>query len=243
MAVKRTHKLLEMPPKEKLSGKDIAILERWIHDGAQWPAAPVTVPEIAAKSEHIGDAWSDPRNPIVQLFGGQRLDLWSFKPMKRPDVPDVKKSGWAKNDLDRFVLARFERDALAPPATADPRTLARRLYFDLTGLPPTPEQVVQFEKSVTKVGADAAIRGARRRIARQPALRRAFRADCGSTSSATATAMASTGTSFARKPGGSATTSSARSTPTNRSTNSFASNLPATNCSTARRRRLPSRTA
>ena len=74
MAIKRTHKVLEMPPKEKLSGKDIAVLERWIQDGAPWPADAATdqLTATAAKSEHIGDAWSDPRNPIVQLFGGQR---------------------------------------------------------------------------------------------------------------------------------------------------------------------------
>jgi hypothetical protein len=159
LAVKRTHKVLEMPPKEKLSGNDIAVLEHWIHDGASWPEALTEIShENKSTSDHVGDAWSDPRNPIVQLFGGQRLDLWSLKPVKRPDVPSVKQLVWAKNDIDRFILARFEHDALAPPATADPRSLARRLYFDLSGLPPTPEQVAQFEKSVTTNGVDAAVK-------------------------------------------------------------------------------------
>lgn len=158
MAVKRTHKILEMPPKEKLSGKDIAVLERWIQGGAPWPAAQATTGGApAAHSQHIGDAWSDPRNPIVRIFGGQRLDLWSLKPVTRPKVPKVQQADWAKNDLDRFVLARFEIDRVTPPPMADPRTLARRLYFDLNGLPPTPLQVADFEKSVALNGADKAL--------------------------------------------------------------------------------------
>src|SRR4029079_18223120 len=68
MAVKRTHKVLEMPPKEKLSGKDIAMLERWIHDGASGPEIRAAkIAENKPANDHIGDAWSDPRNPIVQL--------------------------------------------------------------------------------------------------------------------------------------------------------------------------------
>jgi hypothetical protein len=125
-----------------------------------------------SSGEEIGDAWSDPRNPIVQLFGGQRLDLWSLQPVKRPEVPkeivgrslgerdrlaERDDSTWAKNDLDRFVLARFAADSVSPPGAADPRTLARRLYFDLTGLPPTPDQVAEFEKSFEHNGGDAAV--------------------------------------------------------------------------------------
>src|SRR5688572_6460422 len=72
-AVLHTKKDLEMPPKEKLSATDIAVLERWISDGAPWPeknAAPIVA---ADAGEKIGDAWSDPKNPIVRIFGGQRL--------------------------------------------------------------------------------------------------------------------------------------------------------------------------
>jgi hypothetical protein len=159
MAVKATHQVLEMPPEDKLSSKDIATLERWIQEGAPWsPAAPPMNGAPAAQGEPIGDAWSDPRNPIVQLFGGQRIDLWSLKPVKRPALPAVKSTDWAKGDLDHFVLARLEMDGLSPPAMADPRTLGRRLYFDLTGLPPTPEQVARFKNAVQRHGADDAVR-------------------------------------------------------------------------------------
>jgi hypothetical protein len=158
MAIKRTHKVLEMPPKEKLSTSDVDTLERWIQDGAPWPAAPRSPGAApAVTGEQIGDAWSDPRNPIVQLFGGQRLDLWSLKAVVRPDVPEIKHSEWAKHDVDRFVLARLEKDGASPPAMADQRTLARRLYFDLTGLPPTPQQVADFKTAVALSGADEAI--------------------------------------------------------------------------------------
>jgi hypothetical protein len=171
-AVKRTHKLLEMPPEDKLAAKDVATLERWIRDGALWTqsySATNSGPRV--DGEPIGDAWSDPRNPIVQLFGGQRLDLWSLKTVKRPEVPHggVRSlfernhlaerddyTSWSKQDFDRFVLARFEKDGIVPPALADPRTLVRRLHFDLAGLPPTPQQVADFEASVQRNGVDEA---------------------------------------------------------------------------------------
>jgi hypothetical protein len=124
----------------------------------------------ADDSAAIGDAWSDARNPIVQLFGGTRLDLWSLQPVKRPDVPQpsvarslrernhlAERDDYTKRDLDRFVLARFEKDGVSPPPSADPRTLARRLYFDLIGLPPTPQQVADFENAVRQQGADEAV--------------------------------------------------------------------------------------
>jgi mono/diheme cytochrome c family protein len=158
MAIKRTHKILEMPPKEKLSGRDIDVIERWIRDGAPWPAEDkANVNASAPKREHIGDAWSDPRNPIVQLFRGERLDLWSLKPVHRPDVPKVGHADWANSDLDRFVLARLEQDGVSPPHAATPRTLARRLYFDLTGLPPTPKQAADFVRAVQQSDLDSAI--------------------------------------------------------------------------------------
>jgi len=144
-AVMHSKKDLEMPPKEKLTTNDIAVLERWIRDGAPWPksAALASAPKLAP-GERLGDAWSDKRNPIVRIFGGQRLDLWSLKPVKRVEPPVVKNKRWARTTLDRFALARLEAAGITPPREADKRTLARRLYFDLTGLPPSPEQMERF---------------------------------------------------------------------------------------------------
>jgi mono/diheme cytochrome c family protein len=157
LAVKGTHQVLEMPPKDDLTKQEIRALEQWIKDGAPWPESAPTISAVSlAIRADIGDAWSDPRNPIVRLFGGQRINLWSLKPVKRPQLPNIKNAGWTKQDLDRFVVARFEADGVTPPAMADSRTISRRLYFDLTGLPPTPQQVSDFQSSVQKHGADEA---------------------------------------------------------------------------------------
>ncbi len=136
---------LEMPPKEKLTTNDIAVLERWIKEGALWPE---TKPSQAAlrltPGERIGSAWSDQRNPIVKIFGGLRLDLWSLRPIRQPALPSVRARTWIRNPIDRFVLARLEAERLRPSREADRRVLARRLYFDLTGLPPPPEELEEF---------------------------------------------------------------------------------------------------
>ena len=135
---------LEMPPKDKLTKTDIAVLERWIKEGAAWPEAAVTAAPPLFSGERIGDAWSDPRNPIVRIFGGQRLALWSFKPVRRMTPPAVRRKDWPRTPLDQFILARLERDGLSPSVAADRRTLARRVYFDLTGLPPSAGEMREF---------------------------------------------------------------------------------------------------
>ena len=147
LAVMHTTKELEMPPKEKLTTNDIAVLERWIRDGAPWPSqvAAGSPAAITPAGERIGDAWNDSRNPIVRIFGGQRLDLWSLHPLKPVTPPSVKNRRWARTPIDQFVLAGLEAAGIPPAREADRRTLARRLCFDLTGLPPSPEQVERFQ--------------------------------------------------------------------------------------------------
>ena len=146
-AVMHSKKDLEMPPKEKLTTNDIAVLERWIRDGAPWPKAEIiaaAMPKLTP-GERLGDAWHDPRNPIVRLFGGQRLDLWSLQPVRRVEPPPVKNKRWPRTPIDHFILARIEVGRASRPNTeADRRTLVRRLYFDLIGLPPTPDQMQRF---------------------------------------------------------------------------------------------------
>jgi hypothetical protein len=70
---------------------------------------------------------------------------WSFKPLVQPAVPKVADKKWCKNEVDRFILARLSQDKLAPQPTTDKRTLLRRVKFDLTGLPPTPDEIAAFE--------------------------------------------------------------------------------------------------
>lgn len=70
--------------------------------------------------------------------------LWSFIPPERPELPQVSDENWCRNPIDRFILARLDAEHLKPSPEADKATLVRRLYFDLLGLPPTPQQVDEF---------------------------------------------------------------------------------------------------
>jgi mono/diheme cytochrome c family protein len=135
---------LEMPPKEKLSAADIAALERWIRNGVPWPEIRPAGSQATAKGDRIGDAWHDARNPIVRIFRGERLNLWSLKPIVSTTPPAVEQAEWLRTPIDAFVLARLESEKLVPSPEADRRTLARRLYFDLVGLPPTPAEMERF---------------------------------------------------------------------------------------------------
>jgi hypothetical protein len=135
----------KMPPKEKLHDAELASLERWIADGAPWPALAVAAAEAPANGEKLGDAWADPRNPIVQIFGGKRLDLWSLRPLSDPAPPEIRNpKSEIRNPIDAFILSRLEAVGATPAPDADARTLCRRLYFDLIGLPPTSEQMETF---------------------------------------------------------------------------------------------------
>jgi Protein of unknown function (DUF1553)/Protein of unknown function (DUF1549)/Concanavalin A-like lectin/glucanases superfamily/Planctomycete cytochrome C len=76
---------------------------------------------------------------------GARWDEhWSFIPPKRPDIPKVANAAWVRNPIDSFILARLEKEGLKPQSEADKTTLIRRVYLDLTGLPPTPADVDAF---------------------------------------------------------------------------------------------------
>ncbi|MCG8651702.1 MAG: DUF1549 and DUF1553 domain-containing protein, partial [Pirellulales bacterium] len=71
-------------------------------------------------------------------------DHWAFQPIADPAIPRIEHKAWPRTPIDRFILKRLEEKSLRPAGRADRHTLVRRLYFDLTGLPPTPEQVQHF---------------------------------------------------------------------------------------------------
>ena len=129
LAVKHLDPDLRMP-EEKLSDAEIAAFEKWIRDGA---VDPRETPEQPAK--HIV---SDPQT------------FWSFQPVHEMDPPAVSDPGWIRTPVDAFILAQLDAKGLRPTPRADPRTLARRAYFDLIGLPPTPEQVDVFVREPTQ---------------------------------------------------------------------------------------------
>jgi hypothetical protein len=77
-------------------------------------------------------------------------DFWAFQPAKKPRIPTVKQAGWSKNPIDLFVLEQLESHGRKPAPEADPRTLIRRLTFDLIGLPPTRAEIAAFLKAYSQ---------------------------------------------------------------------------------------------
>ncbi len=116
----------QMPPTGKLDAKVIADFEKWITAGAPDP-------RVGAEASAGG----------IDLVKGR--EFWAFRAPQIHKAPATV-NPWAKTDLDRFVLAKLTEKGLKPVASADKRTLIRRVTFDLTGLPPTPEDVDAFEK-------------------------------------------------------------------------------------------------
>lgn len=114
---------------------------------ALWIGAILRADESPAETKPIGDAWSDPRNPVYQTWNGGRLDLWSLKQPQRATIPPPVAAfpkSWHEQPIDRFIAAKLTERELLPAAEADRPTLIRRLTFDLIGLPPTKAEVDAF---------------------------------------------------------------------------------------------------
>ncbi len=138
-AVRHAHEKVKMPPApaKRLNDEQIADLSKWIKDGAAWPK-----PRVPASITR-------PNPKYDQL----RKEHWAWQPLRNVKAPPVKNGGWPYDDVDRFILAKLEAKGLAPVNDADPVTLVRRLSFDLTGLPPTVEEVSDFAKAWDDAGA------------------------------------------------------------------------------------------
>lgn len=126
-AVTYTGGVSEMPPDGKLPAAAIANLREWIERGAYFP--PDT-----------GPATDRPRP--VDIDAGRKF--WSFQPVQPLPSPAVRDARWPLRKIDAFVLAQLDRQSLAPSPVADPRVLLRRLSFDLRGLPPSYDEVLEF---------------------------------------------------------------------------------------------------
>lgn len=127
-AISHTDEKLKMPPEFKLEDSEIAILTKWVKDGAAWPS--LEIPENLLKDDAEYDKL--------------RQSHWAWQPLKPVPVPEVRDTAWVRSDVDRFVLARLEAENLAPVADAERASLLRRITYDLTGLPPTPEEQGAF---------------------------------------------------------------------------------------------------
>ncbi|WP_339729428.1 PSD1 and planctomycete cytochrome C domain-containing protein [uncultured Gimesia sp.] len=109
----------KMPPEGEgtpLSPEELALVKRWIDQGAKWPESA---------------------NSKDKLPGS---DHWAFQPVKKVTLPQVQNSSWSKNGIDAFILRKLEQEKVQPSAEADRSTLIRRVYLDLTGLPPSIEE-------------------------------------------------------------------------------------------------------
>ncbi len=116
----------EMPPGEKkISAKELRVIRDWIDQGAR-------------------TARPEPANADQLAFTDEERAFWSFQPVVTPPVPKVKAADRVRTPIDTFVLARLEREGFSFSPDADKRTLIRRAYFDLLGLPPSPKDVDAF---------------------------------------------------------------------------------------------------
>jgi mono/diheme cytochrome c family protein len=109
---------------EPLQPDDVALIGRWIDAGAPWPESFSLLP----KKETRNDTW------------------WSLRPLTQPALPKVSDPSWCKTPIDYFVLAMLDAKGMRPSAAADRLSFLRRVKYDLHGLPPTPEEIREFEK-------------------------------------------------------------------------------------------------
>lgn len=115
----------EMPPEHPLTQAEKDIFKEWIFSGARWQGEPID------RFRYTSDSRAG-------------YDWWSLQPLRTVTPPQIKNSSWPRNSIDRFVLQRLHEHQLSPSGQATPRALIRRLYFDLIGLPPSPDVIERF---------------------------------------------------------------------------------------------------
>jgi len=121
----------QMPPKGKLPAEEIKLLTEWVRRGAPLPE----------------DQSSAVAKAGIDFAAGRKF--WSFQPPRRVDPTAVKNADWIQRPMDAFILAALEKQQLAPSPPASRSVMIRRAMFDLVGLPPTPEEIAQFESDAS----------------------------------------------------------------------------------------------
>lgn len=129
-AIRFDHPGLQMPPGSKMPAAEIEALTEWVRMGAPWPSDAPAPPA------------GSPTIPVTR--DPARVNHWAYLPLRRPAPPRPAHAAGARNEIDHFLLNRLAADGLKPAPEADRRTLIRRLSFDLTGLPPGPDEVHDF---------------------------------------------------------------------------------------------------
>ena len=121
---------IAMPPKTRLTAKQIAVLTDWVKQGAPWPENGEVKPLAPRKG------------PLV--VSAQDREFWSFRRVMRPSIPPVRNESLIRNPIDAFLSAKWQAARIDASSEVDRRTLIRRATFDLIGLPPAPEEVEAF---------------------------------------------------------------------------------------------------
>ena len=122
------YRSFEMPPEGKLSDEQIGHLTKWIEMGAPWPAGETVAAAL----------------PSGRVLTDEDRAYWAFQPVQRVEPPTIAGDQWSRTAVDRFILAKIREAQLEPAPEADRVTVARRLYLDLSGLPPSPQQMDAF---------------------------------------------------------------------------------------------------
>ncbi|MEE2706016.1 MAG: PSD1 and planctomycete cytochrome C domain-containing protein [Planctomycetota bacterium] len=124
---------VEMPPDAKLPEEKIAVLSRWVDMGAPWPQ------EEAIARENDGPNYD---------WDKFRREHWAFRPVTKPEVPQPADASSGQNEIDRFILTRLQAANLKPAPPVDARTLIRRIFLDLVGIPPAPDEIAEWTKVI-----------------------------------------------------------------------------------------------
>ena len=127
-AVSRRHERLKMPPSDPLAETQVADLDAWV----KWEQSGLVHQRLP------------PRRKVGYVISPERRAFWSFRPIRKPGLPAVKDTRWTRIPSIVSFFAKLEQRGLAPMERADKATLIRRATFDLTGLPPTPDEVDAF---------------------------------------------------------------------------------------------------
>lgn len=127
-----------MPLGGELSADQVELLRKWIEEGASWPDVTATNAELVPRSDQPSE------DSVRGRITTQQRQYWAFRQPIAPSVPTVRNQSWVINPIDAFILSELESHKLTPSTEANRRTLIRRVTYDLTGLPPTPEEIDGF---------------------------------------------------------------------------------------------------
>ena len=136
------YETLEMPPAGRLSHDQIEVLVRWVEMGAPWPDPEVT---------------GGVKTSNGQTNSAASQSHWAWKPVQKASPPPVRNKTWPADPIDNFILNKLEPEGLNPSSDADRYTLLRRVYFDLIGLPPEPEDIESFVRDDSELAFEKVV--------------------------------------------------------------------------------------